>query len=364
MKRKIALLLALVMALSLSACTGSTGSSESGWHEQKNTVKTKKQVLDETAFEQLLLEQPVTVVETNYVVQSEQYKGLYPDMLQAIVQNNTTADIKNAVVAFAAWDENGLPVKIEGQFDFLGGEYIKKVDYSDINLIGGATFGENNGYSLAEQNKINTFKAIVVSFETFDGREWENPYYSDFQELYEGKKCSADMTVEIKVVEDTFEWEKQPVQQNEPETMTQGELEAELNNQPLCVISTQYIVQSEDYKALYPDMLQATIINNSQEDIKDAVIAFVAWDKNGLPVKIEGQFDFLGGEYIKEVACSDVNLIGGATYGEDNGYSLSENCSIATFKAIAVSYETFEGRTWKNPHYKTFCDLYQGKKLK
>ena len=40
-----------------------------------------------------------------------------------------------------------------------------------------------------------------------------------------------------------------------------------------------------------------------------------------------------------------------------------EKCNIATFKAIVVSYETFEGKTWNNPYYEDFCSLYEGKKL-
>jgi hypothetical protein len=34
-------------------------------------------------------------------------------MLHAVAQNNTTDDIQHAVVAFAAWDKNGLPLKLK-----------------------------------------------------------------------------------------------------------------------------------------------------------------------------------------------------------------------------------------------------------
>lgn len=49
--------------------------------------------------------------------------------------------------------------------------------------------------------------------------------------------------------------------------------------------------------------------------------------------------------------------------GESSGYSLGENCEIKTFKAIVVSYETFDGETRDNPYYDTFCSLYKGQKL-
>lgn len=135
-------------------------------------------------FEKLLAQQPLAVTKTKYVVQADQYKMLFPDMLQAILTNNTTEDIKDAVVAFVAWDENNLPVKIEGQFDFYG-SYIRRVAYSDINLASGDTFGEDSGYSLSEGCEVDKFKAIAVSFETVEGETWDNPYYEDFCSLYE-----------------------------------------------------------------------------------------------------------------------------------------------------------------------------------
>ena len=141
-------------------------------------------------FDQLLQEQPLAVTKSELLIQSEDYKALYPDMLQAILQNNTQADIRDAVVAFVAWDENGLPVKIQGQFDFSGGSYIKRVSYDDINLVGGAAFGESSGFSLDEHHTILTCRAIAVSYETFDGESWENPYYDAFCALYEGQRQS------------------------------------------------------------------------------------------------------------------------------------------------------------------------------
>lgn len=150
------------------------------------------------------------------------------------------------------------------------------------------------------------------------------------------------------------------------EEFNAAKLEEEVAKQPLCVTSTEYFVQSTQWKTLYPDMLSAVIKNNSDKDIKNAVIAFVAWDSNNLPVKIEGQYDFNGGDYIVEVNYNDINLVPGASYGDNSGYSL--NCmngdpNIAKFKAIVVSYTTFDGETWKNPLYNKFKDIYEDKKL-
>lgn len=160
--------------------------------EEETEITTDEKVMSASELEAALSTQPVCVISTKYVVQNEQYKSLYPDMLNAVIKNNSGSEVKNAVVAFVAWDSNNLPVKIQGQYDYEGGTYVKQCNYNDANMIDGATFGENGGYSLSAQGaKIATFKAIVVSYTDFDGQVWENPLYNDWCELYEDKKLEA-----------------------------------------------------------------------------------------------------------------------------------------------------------------------------
>lgn len=148
----------------------------------------KDEPLTEKKLEDLIESQPLKVIKTDYLVQDEQHNTLYPDMLQAVIENNSGEDIRNAVIAFVAWDENELPLKLEGSIDFSDGSYIKMVSYDDINLIDGETFGEESGFELDSNNDIQDFKAIVYSYETFEGEEWENEYLDDFSELYENER--------------------------------------------------------------------------------------------------------------------------------------------------------------------------------
>lgn len=149
----------------------------------------------------------------------------------------------------------------------------------------------------------------------------------------------------------------------EKKTMTIAELNEAINNQPMKVINTEYIVQDDEFKALYPDMLSAVIQNNSGIDIKNAIVGFVAWDSNNFPVKIEGSFDYNGGNYFTMVDCGDVNMVNGTMFGEGMGMELSENNNISKFKAIVVSYTDFDGNTWNNPLLEDFKELYEDKKL-
>mgnify|MGYP001063748101 FL=1 len=140
-------------------------------------------------LETALLSEPMYVVETEYVVQDEKYKALYPDMLQAVIKNNSGIDVKSAIVAFAAWDSHGFPVKIESQYSLGRGSYVVRVNYSDVNMVDGDTYGHNRGLPLDyESNNISEFKAIVMSYEDFDGNIWNNPYYDTWIGMYENKK--------------------------------------------------------------------------------------------------------------------------------------------------------------------------------
>lgn len=397
MKKKIKIAFALLLALSLSACAGkaqntknqvTTNTTEETQTSQKEDIEeTKedsnaKEVVKEPVenknvtvnieqFSTHLQRLPLSVTSTKYVVQDDEYKSLYPDMLQVIIQNNTQKDIKDARVAFVAWDENNLPVKILGSMDFSNGAYIKQVNFGDINLVPGKTFGDSSGFAIDEKCKIKTFEAIVVSYESFDGDKWENPFYTPWVELYEGKKYSEDSTVEVSAelidsLDDMIEEANATSENSNSSTssMSEEELDTEIAAQEVRVTSTDYIVQDEQYKSLYPDMLQAIIQNDSNLDIKDALVAFVAWDENGLPVKIKGAIDFNDGEYVKKANYGDINLVSGKSFGDSSGYSVDENCGIKTFKAIVVSFESFDGTKWENPLFDAWVELYEGTVMK
>lgn len=332
--------------------------------EKEPAVKT----MSSKEFDKLLLDLPVSVVNTKYTIQDEKYKSLYPDLLQAIIQNNTEEDIKSAVVAFAAWDKNGLPVKIVGYLSFNNGGYISEVNYDDINLAAGGKYGEDSGLQLSEETlNIDSVKAIVKSYETFEGKTWENPYYDEFCDIYEEKKLSKEATVDVKIEDLQTDSGKETAKtdsKDDEDLPSAKELDELLKAEQVFIKTTKYTVQDETYKSLYPDMLQAIVQNDTKDDIKSAVIAFAAWDKNGLPVKIKGSLSFADGSYITKVDYSDINLAAGSSYGEESGYNLEDGLNIKTFKAIVVSYETYDGTSWENPYFKTFCTLYEGKKMK
>jgi len=154
------------------------------------------------------------------------------------------------------------------------------------------------------------------------------------------------------------EQNEQPTQEKHAE----GALDALMVDQPLVATDPQFIVQSQDYKALYPDQLRAVLVNNSVDDIKDAVVTFMGWDANRLPVFITMQMDFNPNVYAKKANYKGVNLVPGGTCSIS--LDLNEKVGVvSTVKAIVASYETFDGTTWTNPYYDEYIERYAGKKL-
>lgn len=161
--------------------------------------------------------QPVFVQDTKYVNRKSirdkmKYpSGLYCDFLSPIIKNNSGTDVKNVKIAYAAWDANNLPLKIDGYYDFTNvyeknNDYIVIKNLEALNIINGGAYE----YTLAESDESVSYwdddapflisyhddtniakcKSIVVSYEDFDGNTWENPYYEAWCNAYECKKLN------------------------------------------------------------------------------------------------------------------------------------------------------------------------------
>lgn len=137
-----------------------------------------------------------------------------------------------------------------------------------------------------------------------------------------------------------------------------------MQTQDVIVEDMEYLIQDEELKSLYPDMLSAIIKNNSDEDIRDITYGFVAWDKNGLPIKLKKDIDFGNGQYFYEGIGESVNISSGETHGDNYGFELSKDLDeIHNFKAIVTEYEGFNGEKWSNPLVKDFKQIYEGNRL-
>ena len=148
--------------------------------QQKQEEKKKK-------IEELRSKQIVVVESAKIIEQDPRYKALYPDMLQAIIKNNSGKTIKKMEVGFLGYDENGYPMKIKGKYDFWGGDYEFIGLAEDVNIVAGDIFGYDAGWELSDPHGLSKIIACVKSATFYDGTTWHNQFYDLWLEEYKEK---------------------------------------------------------------------------------------------------------------------------------------------------------------------------------
>ncbi len=137
-------------------------------------------------------------------------------------------------------------------------------------------------------------------------------------------------------------------------------MEEEKTKQEVTVERARIIVQSDVYKSLYPDMMEVVVRNQTQKTIKNMEISMLAYDANGLPIKIEPQFGFQS-NYEHIGTAENVNITPNSTAGEDYGWSLADPHNIDTLIACVKTVEYYDGTTWENPYYEFWLEEYKEK---
>lgn len=181
-----------------SSVEKSNGVSQNEKTENSSSVSTRK--ISVAELDKLVSDLDFKVISTEHVKQSDNDsdKDLYPDALQAVVRNDTKDEIKSAELVLVGWDSNDQPVKIREFISPRNNSYLLSCSLGSMNLIPGTTFGENMGMEIDKNCHIAKFKAYAMSYETFDGNKWENPYKQVIEKMYEsGIKYSEDYSIEI-----------------------------------------------------------------------------------------------------------------------------------------------------------------------
>lgn len=157
--------------------------------------------------------------------------------------------------------------------------------------------------------------------------------------------------------------DKVDINENENRFLNLSDVERLLEGEAVTVTRTNVFTQTDDpnRKILYPDVLQSIVVNKSGHTIKDLTIAFVAYDKNGYPVKIKGKFDYSGGEYVRNAVATGINLVDGASYGGESGFELQVDHQIYEAYSCPVSATFYDQDDWVNPHFETWKELLGGK---
>lgn len=132
------------------------------------------------------------VVAINEAVHKEMDDGNI--MLSVDLKNNSDKQIKELVVAFAAWDIDGNPIKLKSASGTSEDAYVKRINMGDVTVAAGQTWMADSGddvmgYKVApELSNIAYVKAAVISSTMEDGGSWSNPYYDQWKTTYENVK--------------------------------------------------------------------------------------------------------------------------------------------------------------------------------
>ncbi|MBI5975055.1 hypothetical protein HHH54_05505 [Staphylococcus sp. H16/1A] len=151
------------------------------------SYSTNEEVTPES-LEKQLDAQEVVIQDAYFTVQHPEYKSLYPDLIQTVVQNNSSDDIKKIVIGVVAWDNNGLPISIPVQYSFGKEGTFEMVKDEKANIISGGTYGSDMGIELDKDHNVHAFKTIIVEYEDYDGNTWHTPELYHFKSVYEDKR--------------------------------------------------------------------------------------------------------------------------------------------------------------------------------
>lgn len=103
--------------------------------------------------------------------------------------NLTDRDYRELCFVFMAWDENGLPINLEGMYEYDGGDYLRFLSVD--NMAANST--KEVEWSITQNDNISYVSVFLVSYTDFDGVEWENPILDDVREM--GGKPLEDVPI-------------------------------------------------------------------------------------------------------------------------------------------------------------------------
>ncbi len=315
----------------------------------------EKYTFNQEAFDALLSSQPINILHIEYV--DQKYKNKTEKFFEIIFENNGDKEIKDIVMSFVGWDENNISINLNG------GSYLKS-HLADAKAEGKYEAGKGYIVQLPIYGDVDIrkFKAIVKSYTTIDGEEWQNPRYRNFVKMYDKKNYSDDMATDIAIEENVDVETLLSENKKENVPLSKEELDIKLGELPVIVESLEYYSSGNRNKKIYPDMLIGVFKNNSDEKIQDLFVNYVAWDENNVPVRIQYRRDDYA-NYINYAQYENANLNPGERTDENAGIQIEDGLNIKTFKIIVKCYTTEYGKIWVNSYYDDFKEMYAGKNL-
>lgn len=239
-------------------------------------------------------------------------------------------------------------------------EYLKSEDYVNAIKQYSSVIKEDKNYDNAqkkiEDNKSKyKDKALDESEKDANNNEYDKAV-SVLSEADSVMKNDNDITSKL----DIYKQKLNEIREKEK----QEKINKAQSEQILIVNSCKVEEQNSQWKALYPDMLQAFVTNKSDKTVKNMNVGFLAYDSNGYPLKIKTQFSYSGGNFEFTGNADNINLVSGSQFGAGVGWKLDEKHGISTIKACVKDATFYDGTTWNNPYYQYWIEQYKEKQIK
>ncbi len=328
MKRLLLVLMCLAMVVSLAAC----GLSEIG--DYIESPEQKKANFED--FRKSLNQQNAVALDAELLVQ----EGA-SNMLIADVKNNTTFELTEIKIAFAAWSSSGLPVALD--YEDGNSYYVVETDMEGVVIEGSQRWYADMGLVVnSSVFTIDYVEAIVMSYKA-NGTLWENPLYEQWGKYFNGETLEDYMKLPAPTVD---------------------ELKAEYDDLKT-QITKQNAVATES--RLYPQadgriMLITDVKNNTAFELTNVVVAFAGFTADGTPVKLIGETETVG-YYVREITLTGLAVEAGGYWVGDLGFALSQSCStIERVEAVVMSCNV-NGEAWVNPLYARWKNTFLGEKM-
>lgn len=300
----------------------------------------------------VFLTDEVSKIKNDFIKNKMEYNTALNNLKTIENTELTTTDAKNAVRDIKKLNTSRISYK-------KGLKFLDSENYIDAIKEFDNVIDQDTNYELAQeqiQELSGNYKSeALIQAESYVS---DNEYEEAISLLKEANSVIPNDSEIISKLE-VFEGELKEIKA----TKRQEEIEDAKSKQIVIVENAKIVEQSSDLKALYPDMIQVLIQNNSDKTIKNFEIGVLGFDNNGYPLKIRGNFDFSDGRYEFLGNAEDVNIVAGDRFGENVGWELDDPHGISKILATVKSVTFYDGSSWNNAYYDYWIEEYKEKPL-
>ncbi|MDQ0160661.1 DUF5780 domain-containing protein [Alkalibacillus salilacus] len=157
------------------------------------------------------------------------------------------------------------------------------------------------------------------------------------------------------------EYDKRLAENKEQERIE--EMKKAKSDQLVVVQESNIVEQSAEHKALYPDMLQMILRNESDKTIENMEVRFLVYDEDGYPVKTRPSMSVSGKVHEFRGNAESINVQPGETFGRENGWEIESPHDAEEVLSVVKTVDFYDGTTWDNPYYDYWIEEYKDEPL-